>query len=50
MPTYAQNKQFIYNWRALNPDKLRAINRKSKAKTDCWLKAKRIYLAILREE
>lgn len=49
MPTYAQNKEHIYKWRASHIDRNRAINRKSKAKVDTWTKAKRTYLAILRE-
>ena len=46
-PSYAQNKSHIYKWRLSNGDRMRAINRKSKAKSDNWLKVKRQFLAIL---
>lgn len=48
-PTYEQNKSHIYKWRLSNGDRMRAINRKSKAKYDSWQKVKRQFLAILRD-
>jgi hypothetical protein len=46
-PTYQQNKAHIYNWRAKNPDKQRAVVRKSKQKYDNWKKIQKVYLNIL---
>lgn len=48
-PTYAQNKVHAMRWRARNYEKVKAINRKSKAKADGWKQARKLFLAILRD-
>ncbi len=46
---YSQNKQHIYKWRQSNLDKVKEINRKSKARHDAWKKIQMVFLSILLE-
>lgn len=49
-PTYQQNKIHIYNYRAKNIEKHREFNRINVYKYNMWNKAKKEFLAILRDD
>jgi hypothetical protein len=46
-PTYKQNKEHIYKWRANNMDKIREIDNRRKKRAYYWKKIRLEFLQIL---
>ena len=46
-PTYLQNKERIYSWRARNPERNRFINRECMKRKYCWETVSKKFLNIL---